>query len=82
MAQIKWRREAFREIRRLPAVKADLARRAEAIAAACGGEDAGYVAATGEGRTRSRAAVIAAHRGAQVDNAVNNRIVRSLDAGR
>lgn len=82
MAQIKWRRAAFAEIRRLPGVKADLARRADAIAEACGGEDAGYVAATGEGRTRSRAAVIAAHEGAQHDNAVTNRILRNIDAGR
>lgn len=75
----KMRKSAHEELRRLPKVKADLKRRADNIAAACGD---GYVANSGEGKTRSRASVVTATGKAMRDNAKNNTLVRNLDAGR
>lgn len=80
--RIKWNLRGFEEIRRAPGVKADLLRRAERIRDAAGGEDDGFVAVSGEGATRSRAAVIAASRRARRANAKTNVLVRSIDAGR
>lgn len=77
--KIKWRVAGFQEIRRLPPIKADLAARAERIAGACG---AGYEAKTGEGRTRSRAAVLTVDYEAIRDNAKNNTLLNNLGAGR
>ena len=79
MARIKLNLKGFEQLRRSPGVKADLRRRADAIAEACGD---GFVAASGEGRTRSRAAVIAAHTRARHVNARDNTLIRNLDAGR
>lgn len=86
--RIKWRNAAFQEILRAPGVKADLARRALAIEAAANtaagldADDDGYRAFHGEGRTRSRAAVIAGTVQSKRDNATHNRLIRSIDAGR
>ncbi len=77
--KIKWNLPAFEEIRRLPAVRRDLEQRAEDIADACGD---GYVAESGEGKTRSRAAVITATPRAMRDNAKNNTIIKNVEAGR
>ena len=79
MARIVYNTKAFEAMRRSPGVKADLRRRADAIAAACGD---GFVAASGEGKTRSRAAVIAASGRARRVNARDNTMLRNLDAGR
>ena len=59
-ARLRWNRDALEQVRFWPEASAELKRRADAIAAACGGPAAGFIAVTGEGKTRSRAAVIAA----------------------
>lgn len=80
--RIQWNKAGFEALLRHPAVKADLFRRAEKIAEAAGGELGGYVARSGEGKTRSRAAVIAATYRARRDNAANQTLLKSIDAGR
>ena len=78
--RLVFNRKAFRQILTDPGVVADMQRRAEAIAEAAG---EGYVAAVTENpHTRARAAVIAASPEAAADNAANNTLLRSLDAGR
>lgn len=77
--RIKWNRPGFEDLRRSPGVEGDLRRRAEAIAAACGD---GYVAESGQGATRARAAVITATGKAIRDNATRNTILRNLGQGR
>ena len=79
MARIVWNLTGFEALRRSPGVAADLRRRADAIAEACGD---GFVAESGQGRTRARAAVIAASGRARRVNARDNTILRNLDAGR
>ena len=80
--KIKFHERGFEQLLRHPRVKADLLRRAERIRGAAGGEDDGVVARSGEGATRSRAAVIAASYRARRVNAKSNVLVRSIDAGR
>lgn len=81
--EIKWNQRGLSLLLRHPDIKADLYRRAQAIAdAANGGEDIGYLAVQGEGRTRSRAAVIAVTVRSRRHNARHNALVRALDAGR
>ena len=81
--EIKWNQRGLSLLLRHPDIKADLYRRAQAIAdAANGGEDIGYLAVQGEGRTRSRAAVIAVTVRSRRHNAKHNALVRALDAGR
>lgn len=77
--RIKWRYAAFPEIRRAPKVAADVAARAERVAAACGD---GFVAQSGQGRTRARAAVITSTGRGIRKNAVDNTILRNLGRGR
>lgn len=77
--KIEWRLKGFEEIRRLPAVKANLKSRADRIAAASG---EGYVAESGEGKSRSRASVITGNIRAMNDNRKNNTILRNVDAGK
>ena len=79
MARIVWNRKAFEALRRSPGVAADLRRRADAIASAAGD---GFVAESGQGRSRARAAVIATTYQARRRSAADNVLVRSLDAGR
>ena len=79
MARIVWNLTGFEALRRSPGVAADLRRRADAIAEACGD---GFVAESGQGRTRARAGVIAASGRARRVNARDNTILRNLDAGR
>ena len=80
--KIKFHERGFEQLLRHPRLKADLLRRAERIRDAAGGEDDGFVARSGEGATRSRAAVIAASYRARRANAKSNVLVRSIDAGR
>ena len=77
---IKWRLRGFEELRRTSEVKAELARHAERIAAACG--KPGYRAVTSEGRTRSRAAVVTTDAESIRDNARNQTLLRAMDSGR
>lgn len=76
---VRWNMKAFERVRRLPGVKADLRARADRIAEACG---EGFVAASGEGKTRSRAAVIAASGRARRRNSTDNTILNNVDRGR
>lgn len=76
--RIKWRLPGFRELRLEPGVIADLEERAEAIAAAAGD---GYEASAMAGKNRGRASVITADYAAMRDNAKNQTLLRSLDAG-
>lgn len=78
--KIKWNNSAFREIRLLPAVDADVQDRADRIADAAG---AGYEARrTDNPRNRARAAVVTTNRRAMLDNARHQTLLRSLDSGR
>lgn len=78
--RIEWNMPGFRALRTDPAVVADLRRRAENIAAACG---EGYIAeANPAPRRRARAAVITATGKAIRDNAENNTLLRNLGRGR
>lgn len=76
--RIKWNLPAFRELRLEPGVINDLEERAEAIAAAAGD---GYEASAMAGKNRGRASVITADYAAMRDNARNQTLLRSLDAG-
>ena len=78
--KIKWNNPAFREIRTLPAVDADMQSRADRVAAAAG---SGYEAKrTANPRNRARAAVVTTSYRAIRENARNNTLLRALDAGR
>lgn len=78
--KIKWNRDAFRQIRLLPEVAADVHDRARRVAEAAGN---GYEAfPTADPRNRSRAAVVTTSRKAMRDNARNQTLLRNLDAGR
>ena len=78
--KIKFNRNAFREIRLLPEVAADVHDRAERVAAAAGeGFDAFPTQAP---RNRARAAVVTTSMKAIRQNARDNTLLRALDAGR
>lgn len=84
--KVKINRRALRQIARSDAVELELFRRAELIREACDpdghlGEDA-YVAVSGKGKNRARAAVIAVSRYARYSNARHNTLLRALDRGR
>lgn len=75
---IKFRLAAFREIRTSEGVHADLRRRAQAIASACG---EGYTAFSSPGRQRARASVVTTSFRSRWDNATRNTLVNNLGAG-
>ena len=78
--KIKWNNAAFREIRLLPEVDRDMQDRAERVASAAG---AGYEAKrTDNPRNRARAAVVTTSYRAIRENARNNTLLRSLQAGK
>jgi hypothetical protein len=78
--KIKWNRDAFRQVRLLPEVAADVHGRAERIAVAAGD---GYEAfPTQAPRSRARAAVVTTSFRAIRENARNQTLLRHLDAGR
>lgn len=77
-SRIKWNIAGFRQLRLEPGVIADLGERGDRIADAAG---SGYEASTYEGRNRGRASVITADYDAIRDNAKNQTLLRSLDAG-
>jgi hypothetical protein len=84
--QLRINRTALREIANSDDVELELFKRADAIREACDpsghlGEDA-YVAVSGKGKSRSRAAVIAVTRHARYSNAKHNTLLRAMDAGR
>lgn len=73
--RIKWNIKAFEQLRRSAGVKDRLKKEADAVASASG---KGYIVQTGEGQTRSRAAVIAGTAGAARDNSKNNTLLKNL----
>lgn len=80
--RMKWNIKAFAEIRNAPGVLDDLQNRADAIASAAGEGYESRPAEAGKGRKgRGRAAVITADFDAVRDNAKNQTLLRSLDAG-
>lgn len=80
--RIKWNLAAFAELRNAPGVLNDLQDRADRIADAAGDGYESRPAEAGEGkRGRGRAAVLTGNAEARVDNARNETLLRSLDAG-
>lgn len=80
--RIKWRRAGFPELRNEPGVLEDLQTRADAIADAAGDGYESRPAEPGEGKKgRARAAVLTGTAEARVDNARNQTLLRSIDAG-
>ena len=76
--KIKWNLAGFRELRTDPAVEADILRRAQAVADACGdGFEAELMA---QSKTRARAIVKPVTYAARRQNSDENTILRSLDA--
>jgi len=76
--RIRWNLKAFETLRRDPNVSAELKRQADKIAANAGGETEGYVAVTGRGKTRNRAAVVTATEEAIKENQDENTLLRAL----
>ena len=80
--QFKLNRKGLQELRKQPGVRADLMRRAKAVAAAAGGEDKGYKV-TDLVLEDPRAAVSVMATGhAHHENRKRNTLVKGLDAGR
>lgn len=83
--RLKFKRGAFAELRTQPKVRADIERRAAAVAAACNADSTwgGYKSGP-EAQNQSRAAanVWTVSAGAREDNARNQRMIRNLQAGR
>lgn len=77
--KIKLTRNGPRELRRLPAVEADLRRRAERIAAAAG---PGMEVSSDRGVNRARASVVTATFAAMRREATSRALSRAIDAGR
>lgn len=69
----------IRALLRSEAIRADLARRAEAVAAAAG---EGHITDSEIGRNRARAAVITATGKAMRNEAENRSLTRAIDAAR
>lgn len=78
MATIRWNFRAFEALRRDPKVSDELKKHADRIAANAGGEEQGYIAVTGHGRTRNRAAVLTATMEAIRENQDENTLLRAL----
>lgn len=68
--------KAYAQLIKLPAIQADLYRRARNIATAAGGAAEGFHPVYSQPRVRARAAVIAS-RGDS-----DNKLIRNIDAGR
>jgi hypothetical protein len=79
--RVKWNYPGMGKILRSAEMRADLERRARAIAAEAGG-DPDYVADSSIGRTRARASVRTATVAAAREEATDHTLLRALDAGR
>lgn len=80
--RIKWRLAGFSELRNAPGVLEDLQDRADKIASAAGEGYESRPAEVRKGRTgRGRAVVLTGDFAARRDNAKNNTLLKSLDAG-
>lgn len=79
---LKFNRDAFEELRKLPAVRADLKRRAKNIAEDAGGEDKGYKVTELVLEDPRGAVSIMATGEAAGHNRKHHSLIRALDAGR
>lgn len=79
---LKYKKDVFEQIRKLPAVRADLKRRAEAIAKEAGGEDMGYKVTELVLEDPRGAVSVMATGHARNHNQKHHSLVRALDAGR
>lgn len=77
--RIVWHIAGFQALRKSSQITADIATRAAAVAASCGD---GYESSVVQGGSRVRGTVVTATPRAMVDNAKNNTLVNSLEAGR
>lgn len=83
--RIQWKPGAFKAIRTLPAVAAELDQRGSAIASTADGLSGGthvVHSTTSGGRGRHRTVVVAADREAQRSSQKHDTLRRALDAGR
>ncbi|QIV87538.1 hypothetical protein D3791_10650 [Glutamicibacter mishrai] len=80
--KLKFNQKVFEEIRKLPAVREDLKRRAENIAAAAGGEAMGYKVTELVLEDPRGAVSVMATGHAHFHNRKNHALIRALDAGR
>ena len=78
-AKVVLNRKAVRDLLRSEEVRADLARRAEQIAAAAGD---GHRVESGVGRNRARAAVVTDTADARRREATDRSLTAAIDAGR
>lgn len=74
--------DALKRIRTDPAVRADLVRRAKAVAKAAGGEDKGYLVTDLVLEDPRGAASVMATGKAHYENRRRNTLLKALDAGR
>lgn len=77
--KVKFKLEAFREIRHAPGVGRDLSGRVSRVAAAAG---PGFVGDVVKGKTRLRGGVVTGTPEAMRASAKDNVLVKALDAGR
>lgn len=78
--RLKYKREAFRQLRTTEqGVVQDLQKRTDRVATRAG---SGYQGNVTRGRSRARGGVVTATKRAIRDNARNNTLVKSMDAGR
>ena len=77
--KIKWNIKGFEEVRKRSDAQSAVKDLADGIAAQCG---EGYIAVSGNGKTRARASVIAVTPAAIRDNRRNNTILRAAANGR
>lgn len=77
--RIKWSHAGFRKLLRSREVMSDLIERGERVKARSG---PGFETSAVTGRNRARVSVATGTPEAMVDNARNNTLIRSLDAGR
>lgn len=84
--RIRWNRSAFEAIRRGPKIDQELKHQADNIAkkansSAIDSAKGGYIAVTGHGKTRDRAAVLTGTQAAKEDNAKNHTLLKALGSG-
>lgn len=83
ISRVKWNYPGLGSILRGAEMRADLERRARAIAAAANGASGeAYAVDSGTGRTRARASVRTASVAAARREATDHVLLRSIDAGR
>lgn len=82
MGKVKFNRKGFEQLRHQPKVKADLMRRAKAVAKEAGGQEMGYKVTDLVLEDPRGAVSVMATGHAAYHNRKRNSLVRALDAGR